>query len=102
MKLGERKKSQDHLEASVEAGERVLDDENPRLLEARVWLAHIYSNRGEPDKAVPIAREVLRLSQRVYGPTHEKTFRAVGLLGGVLRWDRAGQEIAAPREPHDG
>ncbi|MHC4587983.1 MAG: serine/threonine protein kinase [Planctomycetota bacterium] len=85
MKLGELEKSNYHLEASVQAGERVLDDENPRLLEARTWLPQIYVSRGEPEKAVPIARDVLRLTRNVYGPTHAQTFRAVNLLGGVLR-----------------
>jgi serine/threonine protein kinase len=83
-KLGKLSKSQQHHEASVETGERALDDDDPSLLERRIWLGHIYSRQGKADKAVPIARQCLELRRRVYGSTHEKTFEAIGLLGGAL------------------
>ncbi|MHC4216841.1 MAG: protein kinase domain-containing protein [Planctomycetota bacterium] len=83
-KLGKLNKAVEHMAAAVDLGERSVGEEDPHTIEAMFWLADLHARRRQPDQAIPIARRVRDLCRRVYGPTHEKTIDAIGLLGGTL------------------
>ncbi|MHC4137625.1 MAG: protein kinase domain-containing protein [Planctomycetota bacterium] len=93
MKLGESKKARQHLETAVELGERFVGEEDPRTIEAIMWLADRNARSGRPD-AVPLARRSLELCRRVHGPNSELTFEAIGLLGGALNFTQTEENLA--------
>ncbi|MHC4216840.1 MAG: serine/threonine protein kinase [Planctomycetota bacterium] len=93
MKLGDATKTREHLETAVDLGERYVDEEDPRFIEALMWLADRNARSGRPD-AVPLAWRSLELCRRVHGLDAERTFEAIGLLGGALNFTQTEDNLA--------
>ena len=81
--LGEPAAALPHARAALAERQRLMGDDDPETIEARVTLAQVLESDGQFDQAHAQAAPALERARRALGPRHNTTVIAMGTLAAI-------------------